>query len=320
MTVVEVRGRGGQLLERFRSRRREIRIGRAFDNDIILEDRFVCPHHLRLTRVEQGWKIDDLGSVNGVRTKVRRGFDPDIVRSGDRFRIGHTTVYVYDGEHAVEETLELGGADARFSFLGRHVVWPVVVVVSVLVFVLTHFWRTYVEFQPMFVLNAIFESVVAMIVVTAFWALLGRLLRHKASFFAQLSIWMIYGLLNMAAVFLAQWAGFNANSRLVEQVLENGLGFGLLTFALWGSLLLATNLRTRGRLLSSLGISGALLAVNLVAQFQMERGFSPFPDYYARLKHPALFWAEPGEQRNLVEELTPLFDRADVEIVDDESD
>ena len=48
MTVVEVRGRGGQLLERFRSGKCEIHIGRAFDNDIIVEDRYIYPHHLRI--------------------------------------------------------------------------------------------------------------------------------------------------------------------------------------------------------------------------------------------------------------------------------
>ena len=320
MTVVEVRGRGGQLLERFRSGKGEIHIGRAFDNDIIVEDRYICPHHLRLTRVDQGWKIDDLDSLNGFRTRARRGADPDILRSGDRFRIGHTTLYVYDGQHAVEETLELDGAEARFSVLGRGIVWPAVAVVSVLVFVQSHYWRSYVEFQPLFVLSAIFESVVAMTVVAAFWALLGRLLRHKASFFAQLSLWLIYSMLSMAVVSVAQWVGFNANSRVVENALEHGLGFGVLAFVLWGTLLLATNLRARGRLFTSLGISSALLAINLAAQFQMERGFSPFPDYYARMKHSTFFSAAPDGQRSLVEELTPLFDRADADVIDDESE
>ena len=36
MTVVEVRGRGGQLLERFRSHEPELRIGRAFDNGLFV--------------------------------------------------------------------------------------------------------------------------------------------------------------------------------------------------------------------------------------------------------------------------------------------
>jgi hypothetical protein len=124
----------------------------------------------------------------------------------------------------------------------------------------------------------------------------------------------------MAAVSVAQWVGFNANSRVVEYVLENGLGFGVLAFVLWGTLVLATNLRARGRLFTSLGISGAMFAISLAAQFQMERGFSSFPDYYARMKHSTFFSAAPDGQRSLVEELTPLFDRADADVIDDESE
>jgi pSer/pThr/pTyr-binding forkhead associated (FHA) protein len=319
VTVFEVRGRGGQLLERFRSGESLVRIGRAFDNDIILEDRYVSPHHLRLARIEKGWRIEDLGSLNGCRSKVKRGAEPDIVRSGDRLRIGHTTLYVYDEDHPVQETLRLGGAEARLSLLGRATVWPILVVVYALSVVLSRYWTSYSEFKPLTMMNPILEGIMLMVGVAAFWALLGRLLRHKASFFAQLAIWLIYALLSQAAHFPARWVGYNFNSEVVEYALGQGLGLVLFTLTLWCSLLLATNLRTRGRAFAALGISVVLLGISVIGQVQSDREFSPLPDYYARLAHPALFWAAPVEQETLVDELTSLFDEADAEVIEDDS-
>jgi hypothetical protein len=38
------------------------------------------------------------------------------------------------------------------------------------------------------------------------------------------------------------------------------------------------------------------------------------------MKHSTFFSAAPDGQRSLVEELTPLFDRADADVIDDESE
>ncbi|MDR2154533.1 MAG: FHA domain-containing protein [Burkholderiaceae bacterium] len=45
----------------------EIAIGRAYDNDIVLDDPHVAPHHLRLRLDDDGyWIAQDLGSLNGT--------------------------------------------------------------------------------------------------------------------------------------------------------------------------------------------------------------------------------------------------------------
>lgn len=46
--------------------RTEIRIGRAEDNDIIVDNRFASRHHARLVFTGRAWRLQDVGSTHGV--------------------------------------------------------------------------------------------------------------------------------------------------------------------------------------------------------------------------------------------------------------
>ncbi len=63
-------------------------IGRAADNDIVLQSRFVSGHHARIEPVGQGHRIIDVGSRNGLlfagqRISDRALADGDVIRIGD---------------------------------------------------------------------------------------------------------------------------------------------------------------------------------------------------------------------------------------------
>ncbi len=78
MIWVETLARGHDLAHRFRideSAKDRITIGRAYDNDVILDDPYVAPHHLTLLRDPNHiddtsdspvWIVEDAGSANGM--------------------------------------------------------------------------------------------------------------------------------------------------------------------------------------------------------------------------------------------------------------
>ena len=67
MMWIEVLGRDGEVLARERIEGDEARIGRAFDNDVVVNDPHVAPHHLRVHRGEDGVLVaEDLGNLNGL--------------------------------------------------------------------------------------------------------------------------------------------------------------------------------------------------------------------------------------------------------------
>ncbi len=100
---VEILGRHGEVVARHRCDGVETRIGRGYDNDVVLDDPTVAPHHLRVFRGDDGQLVaEDAGSANG-RLRGRRGAHAArVVVDGDRpLRIGRTLVRIREADHAV---------------------------------------------------------------------------------------------------------------------------------------------------------------------------------------------------------------------------
>jgi hypothetical protein len=67
-------------------------IGRSRDADIVLDDSNVSRRHAELSPGGTGWRIQDLGSTNGVRVNGRQVDGPHPLESGDRIELGTVTV------------------------------------------------------------------------------------------------------------------------------------------------------------------------------------------------------------------------------------
>ena len=71
-----------------------ITVGRHPDNDICLEDITVSRHHLELLRDATGYRIRDLGSLNGTYLNHDRVDQAELV-DGDEIRIGKFRLVYY---------------------------------------------------------------------------------------------------------------------------------------------------------------------------------------------------------------------------------
>jgi hypothetical protein len=82
-----------------------IRIGRGYDNDVIVDDAFMAPHHALIEAEDGGALVlRDLGSRNGVVVKGKRR--QNVALDGDTVvRIGHTSLRVRAASHNVPPEL-----------------------------------------------------------------------------------------------------------------------------------------------------------------------------------------------------------------------
>lgn len=116
---IEVLSRHGEVSARERIEAPEARIGRAFDNDVVVNDPHVAAHHLRIFRGEDGELIaEDLGSLNGLYSEHGAKRLERLPLAGEPgIRIGRTTLRVHDAAHAVapETPLTPPRAHARWS-------------------------------------------------------------------------------------------------------------------------------------------------------------------------------------------------------------
>ena len=101
---IELLARNGSVLERQRFLQTPVRIGRAYDNDLIIDDPYVAPHHAILEE-QQGQLV--LGSVdtrNGIVAK-KRSLDQVLMNGQTQVRLGHTRLRVRRADHPVADEL-----------------------------------------------------------------------------------------------------------------------------------------------------------------------------------------------------------------------
>jgi pSer/pThr/pTyr-binding forkhead associated (FHA) protein len=70
--------------------RREIRIGRAPNNEFVIEDDYASSQHARLQKTDDGWLLQDLNSTNGTYVDGERIGAPVSIKPDMQVRIGKT--------------------------------------------------------------------------------------------------------------------------------------------------------------------------------------------------------------------------------------
>ncbi len=76
---------------------RSFSLGRALDNDVILDDSSVSRHHARLAPRGDHWMIEDLDSVHGTFVNGHRTTH-SLLRPGDRLQIGRVAARLEPAE------------------------------------------------------------------------------------------------------------------------------------------------------------------------------------------------------------------------------
>lgn len=109
LAFVEELDRDGAVLRRHAIARLPARIGRAYDNDVIVDDPHVAAHHLEIRGGEGGaLEAVDLGSINGTYRIDRGGrIATTPIRGDDVFRIGQTQLRIRLPGQAVPPELPL---------------------------------------------------------------------------------------------------------------------------------------------------------------------------------------------------------------------
>jgi hypothetical protein len=179
---VEIVSRQQEVLARHRvqcgAQSGEVRIGRGYDNDVILDDPYVAAHHVRIVRDETGALVaEDLGSANGLFAGEDRRRLARVVLDGKRWiRVGRTHLRIRRADQAV----------APERLLRPHArSWPLVLGVACAVLgvqLLTTWLRETGEPKPGAYLMQLVSLGAFALVWTAAWTILSRIFSGQARF------------------------------------------------------------------------------------------------------------------------------------------
>jgi hypothetical protein len=278
-------------------------IGRAIDNDLVLDDPFVAPHHARLELADDGsLRLQVLHTQNGVQMGGRRhaqGAALPVPAGGSLLQVGGITLRLrLPGEMlAAEQPLPVATGLQRWL--------PLAAGALVLAQTTAEHW---LGLDPGAGTSAWLPQLVGVAGALAgwagLWALMSKLFQHRFDFNAHLRILLPWLLATM----------------VVAQVLP-GLAAALDWPWLWhlsgpaqvvlGTLLVRAHLMhvlPSHRRAVSAAVAAALLtgsAITLTATHRATDSFSRAP-YMSTLPMPALHWATPVASTTLVQAMAPL--------------
>lgn len=189
MIWIEILSRHRDVAARFRIIGTQARIGRGYDNDVIVDDPYVAAEHLRVFRDEDGNLVaEDLGSANGTFVDGNKGRVSRFIVDGRHpIRIGHTYLRIRDISHAVERE-RLAPPERRIL----PVVLAILIGASIVAFEALKIWlmqtgeaRISSYLTPLLTLTAMLFAWVGL------WALLARVFSGRSRFARNMLIALI---------------------------------------------------------------------------------------------------------------------------------
>ncbi len=271
----------------------QIRIGRGYDNDLILGDPHVSPAHLIVrsrsssSGEEQGWIVEDIGRENGMYLrKLAKVVDQARLDPGDEIVIGHTRLRFLSPEHPVAATKLLVPTHPFFQRIEKPVnAWSILLVCAMIF--TAHVYMTSIE--DVSILKLASGSLGFLLTAFAWagaWAFIGRMIKHKTQFAAQLSLVLLFLVAGLMSVNVSEYAGYSFNSVIVEIIVIAILLSGLGTAFLVGNMALATNVSLRKRVAVCSSIFLGIIAILTLLYYSFKDEFNPNPMYFSTLKPP----------------------------------
>jgi FHA domain len=128
---IELMTAAGDVAQRFRFDQLPIRIGRAYDNDIILDDPYAAAHHaiIELNQLEE-LTLRDLGSVNAIKQDHHRD-NFFVVNSDANYRLGHSELRIRPIDYKIPAE-KLDESDHRWDGWRAAIVAVVIITVTAL--------------------------------------------------------------------------------------------------------------------------------------------------------------------------------------------
>lgn len=300
----------------------EVRIGRGYGNDLILGDPHVSAEHLIVRsggsnggsggEEPGGWLVEDVSRENGMYVrKFSRVMGQARLDSGDEIVIGRTRLRFLSPEHPVAATKLLVATHPFFQRIERPVnAWSILLVCAMIF--TAHVYLASVEDASIPKL----ASGSLGFLFTAFawaglWAFIGRMIKHKTQFAAQLSLSLLFIVAGLLFTNVSEYAGYALNNVVVEIIFAVVLLGVLGTAFLVGNMTLATNVSLRKRIAVSSSIFLGGIAILTLLYYSSKDEFNPNPVYFATLKPPfaRILPGQPVDQ--FLEETDGIFDFSD---------
>jgi pSer/pThr/pTyr-binding forkhead associated (FHA) protein len=288
--IIRIPDHTGRAPQYYRFNTNRITIGRAFDNDLILNDSTVSPHHAVIEVDDEGQIVlKDLSSLNGVYTNHHMRVHGTVtLESGNEFTVGKTHLQFYTPEHSVEETVQLEKANRLMDQLGNPAVSITALIMVAMLYAIEQWLNMISEFKWQDIVNVELFILGGVLLVGIFWSVVGRIIRHEANFRKQVTVILIFVIFQFILSKFFEFLQFNTLNYYLSLSFFLIIEFVLMTILLWFNLNLATNQTSQQRRKTAFILSLLLISLTVYTEMSFNDEFSDRPDYVKKLDPPWL--------------------------------
>ena len=207
LALIELLDRDGQPRHTIRITEWPVRIGRAIDCDIVLDDPHVAPHHASLVLRDDGLHVEPLHTINGVRLgRARIAGESVLLQRSTQLQLGATMLRVRLAGEALAPELPL--ADVHHGS-GRRVAWLVGLAVAAASWAGFNQWVASAPGQSGSEITALYLGApIALAIWCSLWALGSKLFQRQFAFWPHLEAALFWPLVATVAQTLSGQLAF----------------------------------------------------------------------------------------------------------------
>jgi hypothetical protein len=277
VVFVEVLDRRGRPKSRSRLASLPISIGRAYTNDVIVDDRYVSPEHLRVTVGEDGRLMAvDLESLNGLFVAGHHERKSSVlIEPGLKLRIGETVLRFIDAEEPVADAKPMARrSKGLLHQLNRKAVALLVIALGILAFVLDAYLEFYQELDWDEFLGPVVGIGVFSLIWAWIWSFSNRLVSHRFDFLRHLAFFCFMMIAMLVIQPVCEYVQFLSPSEIFSFVFAT-LAYGTwLILLLSGHLAIIGSLGRRRRWAWAFGVVATVVSITVLLQYAYEDDFS----------------------------------------------
>lgn len=310
--MMVISSRSGTVQQRVAAHQGRWRLGRAYDNDVIINDDFVCPHHLEVEISADTVTIRDLGSINGSWLGGERlASEWAVLKPGKPVQLGHSLLRYHRATDAVRPTRRDALVHGVLGGFNR----PLVLMFGLLLAAFSVLAERYLEdsraLNVGLLLNYLINPGFGLLLWAGLWSVINRLTTQRANFRAHLAIasWALFAnfLVDVAAPSLI----FATGAR------SSGSGLSLLGAIVVIALVLHAHLTyvTHRKNLLQTGlvtlVAALLMGSPVMSDWLRRDEFSSLPRLDPLLRPPFLVWVQGEPTGQFLDRAEALKQRVD---------
>jgi hypothetical protein len=287
-------------------------VGRDFNNDLRLDDPYVCPSHMLVAIDPESGQlmVNDCQSTNGIKVNNKIVRQANLT-SHDIIKIGRTRFRVIDTKVPLVEAMPLSELEENISWLNKAHLALILCLLCLSFLMISRYLTSVTEFNLVKALPSELGQLAILFLWPLSFAVLAKVVKKESYIVSQFSLTLLLILTINVLLLIEKVLVFNLQPDPWFSWLELTILAGLSSGFIWLSLFIAFHQSNKRRNIIAFTMTFIILAPISALGFLNNGEFTPRPRYNPVLLPPAYNFTRAIETEKFVNATDKLFSQVD---------